>query len=160
MESVYLTHEGLTKLQSKLKNLVNVIRPEATAELKAAREHGDLSENAEYDAAKENLANIDNQISDLQQKLSRVEILDKNTLNSGEVRILSTVTLVNVKKGTEDQFTLVDPLQSDPAKKRISVKSPIGKGLLGKRVGDTVAIEVPSGEIKYTVKSIELSTSI
>ncbi len=160
METVYLTRDGVEKIRQELEKLVKVIRPEATLELKAAREHGDLSENAEYDAAKENLANIDYQIGSLQQKLSNVQILDEADISVDEVRILSKVTLSDTTKDTEVKYTLVDPLQSDPGKNLISVKSPIGKGLLGKKIGEDAVINVPSGQLKFRIVNIERSTSL
>ncbi|MDP8238982.1 MAG: transcription elongation factor GreA [Candidatus Hatepunaea meridiana] len=155
MGTVYLTHEGLNKLKIELRELVKVIRPEATIDLATAREHGDLSENAEYDAARENLNDIDRRIYELQKNLSNVEIIEENSIRSDEIRVLCKVMLENLGNGSKIDYTLVDPLQSDPAKKRISLKSPIGKGLLGKRVGDEVTINVPSGKIHFKVLSID-----
>jgi len=155
MGTVYLTHEGLNKLKIELRELVKVIRTEATIDLATAREHGDLSENAEYDAARENLNDIDRRIYELQQNLSNVEIIEENSIKSDEIRVLCKVMLENLGNGSKIDYTLVDPLQSDPTKKRISLKSPIGKGLLGKRVGDEVSISVPSGEIQFKVLSID-----
>jgi len=160
MEMVYLTHDGLDKLKQELRHLLHVARSEATADLATARAHGDLSENAEYDAAREKLAKIDVQIGDLQGKLSRVHIIDENSLGTDEVRILSRVTLENLSNGSKIDYTIVDPLQADPSKRLISVKSPIGKGLLGKRVDDEVTIEVPSGEICFKVLDIERARGI
>lgn len=160
MDNVYLTREGFEKLRSELAHLVKVVCPEATKELATAREHGDLSENAEYDAARENLAEINRQIKELQVKLSKVEIINHDELSVDEVRIFSRVTLLNVKDDARVTYTLVDPLQSDPTKGRISMKSPIGKGLLGKKIGDEIKIEVPSGTIHLRVLEIDIETEI
>ena len=160
METVYLTRVGLGKLTRDLEHLVKVIRPEATANLASAREHGDLSENAEYDAARENIADIDRRIVELQQNLSNVTIIEADSISNHEVRILSKVTLQNMVDGSKTDYTLVDPLQTDPEKQRISVKSPIGKGLLGKRVNDEVIIDVPSGKIHFKVLALERMTDL
>ena len=160
MDMVYLTHEGLNKLKRELEHLVKVVLPQATEQLAKAREHGDLMENAEFDAARENLSEITRRISELHKKLARVEILEVGNISKDEIRILSRVTLENVINGTKVDYTLVDPLQSDPQKKLISVKSPIGKGLLGKKVGDLVTINVPTGEIRFRVLAIERSTGL
>ncbi len=154
-ETVYLTQEGLKKLRQDLEHLIKEVRPAATAQLEEARAHGDLSDNAEYDAARENIASIDRRITELQLKLSRVQIIDENELNTDEARILSRVTLLNLNKGGEVEYILVDSLQADPMRRMISVKSPIGKGLLGKQVGDEVTIDTPSGKVGFRVLSIE-----
>jgi len=159
-EAVYLTHDGLDKLKSDLEHLVKVVRPEATEQLAAARAHGDLSENAEYDAARDNLSEITRRISELQKKLSNVVLIEDDNIGRDDVRILSCVTLENSKNGSKNDYTLVDPLQSDPAKNLISVKSPIGKGLLGKKVGDEVTINIPSGEIHFKILAIRRITGI
>jgi len=160
MDTVYLTRDGLEKLRKELERLVKVVRPEATVQLTVARAHGDLSENAEYDAAKDNLATIDRKIGDLQTQLSRVQILEESDLSDGEVRILSVVTLLELGKNREVRYTLVDPLQADPMQNLISVKSPIGKGLLGKKVGEEASITIPSGEIRFRVVAIERSKGL
>ncbi len=160
MENIYVTHEGFEKLRKNLDELVNKIRPEAVDELVAAREKGDLSENAEYDAAKEKLAGIDRQIGDLQTKFSNVQLVDAKDLKSDEVRILSRVTIVNTKNDVKMDYTIVDPVQADPSKRLLSIKSPIAQGLLGKKAGETVEIEVPSGKVSFKIERIELNTDI
>ena len=160
MERVYLTHEGLEKLRRTLDNLTNTVRPKVAASLTEARSKGDLSENAEYDAAREELASVDRQISEIQSKFSRVQIIDSDAMGTDEVRILSSVTLLNLNRNTQVKYTIVDPLQADPAKYLISIQSPIAKGLLGKKVGDRVTIEVPSGELNLEVLEIERSEGL
>jgi len=159
-ETVYLTREGLDKLKSDLEYLMKEVRPKATEQMAAARAHGDLMENAEYDAARDNLHEITRRISEFQQKLSKVELLDDDSIGRDEVRILSCVKLEDSRNGRKIEYTIVDPLQSDPSKGLISVQSPIGKGLLGKKVGDNVTINVPSGEICFKVLEIARSTGI
>ena len=155
MDTVYLTREGFEKLRRELERLVKEVRPAATAGLEAARAHGDLFENAEFDAARENLVSIDRRIADLQLKLNRVQIIDEQELSSDKARILSRVTLLNLNKGNEVEYVLVDGVQADPTQQLISVDSPIGRGLLGKQVGDEVSIDVPSGKVRFRVLSIE-----
>jgi len=160
MEKVYLTREGLEKQRKELEILVRENRPEAVHQLAVARAHGDLSENAEYDAAREKLGDIDRRIGDLQQKLSRVQIIDQEDMASDEVRILSKVKLKNVTSNLVFEYTLVDPMQSNPSLKLISVQSPIGSGLLGKKVGDVVEIDVPSGKLNLRIEEINRSEGL
>jgi len=160
MDRVYLSHEGLAKVKGELIRLMEVVRPEVTKSLSTARDHGDLSENAEYDAAKEKLADVDRQIGELQHKLMRVEIIDADILKSDEIRIHSRAILLNINRNIKVTYTLVDPLQADPLEGLISMKSPIGKGLLGKKVGEIVEIEAPSGVIKFEVLTIERETEL
>ncbi len=160
MEKVYLTREGLEKQRKELELLVKEHRPEAVHQLAVARAHGDLSENAEYDAAKEKLGDIDRRIGDLQEKLSRVQIIDQSDMATDEVRILSKVKLKNMSNGTVFEYTLVDPMQSNPSLKLISVQSPIGSGLLGKKVGEVVTIDVPSGILNLKVEEINRSEGL
>lgn len=155
MDTVYLTREGLEKLRRELETLVKEVRPEALRQLSTAREHGDLSENAEYHAARERLAEIDRKIGALQNQMARVEILDEEAIRTDEVRILTRVALLNLDTRQELVYTLVDPLQSDPRNHLISVKSPIGRGLLGARLGQEVTIHTPSGQIRMRVLKIE-----
>lgn len=160
MDTIFLTHDGLEKFRLELSRLVNEIRPAAAEELAAAREKGDLSENAEYNAAREHLATIDRKISDLHNNLTNVQIIDKDALTNNEVRIFSRVKLLNLKDNTELNYSLVDPVESDPSKRLISVKSPIAKGILGKQVGDEATITIPSGELVVRILSIDLNTEV
>ncbi len=160
MDTIYLTRKGLDTLRKDLNLLVNIERPTAAQELATAREKGDLSENAEYAAAREKLASIDRRIGRLQEKLSSVQLLESDDLSSDEVRILTRVKMVNVSSKREAEYTLVDPVQADPARKLISVKSPIARGILGKRVGEEVKIDVPSGEVTFKILSIQPSEGL
>jgi transcription elongation factor GreA len=157
METVYLTREGLEKLRKDLEHLLREVRPAATESLASARALGDLSENAEYHAAKENLAAIDRRIGTLQTQLTRVHIIDESALANDEIRILTRVRLLDLDRQTEATYTLVDPLQANPAQDLISIKSPIGRGLLGKRKGDEVSISIPSGSLRLRVLDFERS---
>ena len=160
MDIIYLTRAGAEKLRRDLEHLVKVARPAATIDLATAREHGDLSENAEYDAARDNLASIDMNIMELQRKLSFVQIIEEGQFSNDEVHILSKVTLLDTKRNREMEYTLVDPEQTDPSRRLISVKSPIGQGLLGKKVGEEVTITIPVGEITLKVLAIETAEGV
>lgn len=142
-------------MRQDLDRLVNKVRPIAVADLAQAREKGDLSENAEYDAAREKLSDIDRQINELHQKFNNVQLISTNDLDKDEIRILSTVTIKDLGNNFEMKYTIVDPVQADPAKKLISFKSPIAKGLMGKKVGDVAEIQVPSGVKSYEIISTE-----
>ena len=155
MEIVYLTKDGLLKLENELRKLETTIRKEATEKLEEARKHGDLSENAEYDAAKEELAHIDYRINNLRQKLANVHILDSKNVGVNEIRILNKVTLLDLITNAKFVYTLVSPEEMDIDKGLISVKSPVGKALLGKKVGDIANFSVPAGANKWKVLKIE-----
>ncbi|MBT7616113.1 MAG: transcription elongation factor GreA [Calditrichaeota bacterium] len=159
-EPSYLTHEGVKKLRAELDELVNKIRPVATADLAQAREKGDLSENAEYDAARLRLREIDDLIGELGRKFNNLHIIDESVLNSDEVRILSKVKIRNLKNNIEMEYTVVDPMQANPAKHLLSLKSPIVQGLLGKKVGDEAVIAIPSGEVTFKIISIEINEDL
>jgi len=160
MEKVYLTRDGLEKQRKELEALVKEARPEAVHQLAVARAHGDLSENAEYDAAREKLNDLDRRIADMQVILSRVQIIDQGDMATDEARILSKVKLKNMTTGSVVEYTLVDPVQSNPSLKLISVQSPIGAGLLGKKVGELVEIGTPSGKLNLRIEEINRSEGL
>ncbi len=151
---VYLTPEGLKKLKEELEYLKYTEMPEITKRIAEARDKGDLSENAEYHAAKEEQVRVNNKIQELQSTLARVRILDDKDLDTSKVLIFSTVKIKNVNNGMEKTYTLVSESEADLSAGKISVDSPIGKGLLGKKVGDVAAIEVPAGIVKFEILEI------
>jgi len=153
--SRYYTEEGLQKLKDELDYLIRVERPSISAQIAEARDKGDLSENAEYDAAKEAQGLLELKISKLQELVSSARIIDESKMDSSKVLILSTVKIKNLKNGATMSYTLVPEKEADLKKRKISVDSPIAKGLLGKQVGDKVEIEVPAGIIPFEV--IEVS---
>jgi len=153
--SRYYTEEGLQKLKDELDHLIRVERPSISAQIAEARDKGDLSENAEYDAAKEAQGMLELKISKLQEIVSSARIIDESKMDSSKVLILSTVKIKNLKNGATMSYTLVPEKEADLKKSKISVDSPIAKGLLGKKVGDKVEIEVPAGIIPFEV--IEVS---
>ena len=155
LETLYLTRDGLTNLENELIDLEKVKRKEATEKLEEARKHGDLSENAEYDAAKEELSRIDYKIHQLHQKLSSVHILNTENVGVDNIRILNKVTLKDMDKNFEFEYTLVSPEEMDIERGLISVKSPVGLALLGKKVGDIAEFSVPAGEKRWKVLKIE-----
>lgn len=151
----YYTKEGLDKLKAELNHLKSVERPSISEQIAEARDKGDLSENAEYDAAKEAQGLLEAKISKLEQVLSNARVLDDSDLDTSKVLILSNVKIKNVDNGMELAYTLVAENEADLKAKKISVDSPIGKGLLGKKVGDIADIQVPNGIMKFEV--IEIS---
>lgn len=153
-ESKYFTEEGLKHLQEELENLVSVERPSISQQIAEARDKGDLSENAEYDAAKEAQGLLELKISQIQTKLANAKIIDESKMDASKAYILSTVTIKNLKTGTTMKYTLVPEEESNLKQARISVESPIAKGLLGKEVGDNVEIQVPAGTIPFEIIDI------
>ena len=154
-EAKYYTEEGLKKLRDELDHLLKVERPSISAQIAEARDKGDLSENAEYDAAKEAQGLLELKISKLQEKLRNARILDESKMDSSKVLLLSTVTIKNLKNKATMKYTLVPEEEADLKKSKISVASPMAKGLLGKKVGDKVDIVVPAGTIPFEI--IEVS---
>ncbi|MCK0158644.1 transcription elongation factor GreA [Cellulophaga sp. F20128] len=150
----YYTIEGLKKLKEELNKLKNIERPKASQDIAEARDKGDLSENAEYDAAKEAQGLLELKISKLEEIVSNARIIDESQLDNSKVLVLSTVKLKNQSNGTEMKYTLVAESEADLKTGKISVNSPIGKGLLGKKVGDEAEIAVPNGKIKLTILEI------
>ena len=150
----YYTEEGLKKLKDELNQLKDIERPKASNAIAEARDKGDLSENAEYDAAKEAQGMLEMRISKLEETLSNARVIDESQLDNSKVLVLSKVTIKNQLNGMEMNYTLVADGEADLATGKISVNSPIGKGLLGKSVGDIAQINVPSGEIKFQIIQI------
>ena len=150
----YYTEKGLKELRQKLDHLKDIERPLASKAIGEARDKGDLSENAEYDAAKEAQGMLEMRISKLEETLSNARVIDESQLDNSKVLVLSKVTIKNQLNGMEMNYTLVADGEADLATGKISVNSPIGKGLLGKSVGDIAQINVPSGEIKFEIIQI------
>ncbi|GAA4294549.1 transcription elongation factor GreA [Aestuariibaculum suncheonense] len=151
----YYTPEGLKKLRDELKQLKDIERPKASQAIADARDKGDLSENAEYDAAKEAQGLLEMKISKLEEVLSNARIIDESQLDTSKVLVLSKVKIKNQTNGMEVTYTLVAESEANLAAGKISVNSPIGKGLLGKSVGDVAEIQVPNGVMKFDI--IEIS---
>ena len=150
----YYTAEGLKKLRAELNQLKDVERPKASQAIADARDKGDLSENAEYDAAKEAQGLLEMKISKLEETLSNARLIDESQLDTSKVLVLSKVKLKNQANGMEMTYTLVAESEANLAAGKISVNSPIGKGLLGKQVGDVAEINVPNGKINFEILEI------
>jgi len=153
-EARYFTEEGLKKLREELKQLKSVERPKISQQIAEARDKGDLSENAEYDAAKEAQGLLELKISKLDLSLRNARIIDESKMDTSKVLLLSTVTIKNLKNNATMKYTLVPEEESDLKIGKISVESPIARGLLGKEVGDKVDITVPAGTIPFEVIEI------
>ena len=150
----YYTEKGLKKLRKKLDQLKDVERPRASQAIAEARDKGDLSENAEYDAAKEAQGLLELEISKLEETLSNARIIDDTKLDTSKVLVLSTVKIKNLNNSASMEYKLVAQSEADLAKGKISVDSPIGKGLLGKKVGDIAEISIPNGNVKFEILEI------
>lgn len=150
----YYTVEGLKNLKDELNELRDVQRPKASQDIAEARDKGDLSENAEYDAAKEAQGLLEMRISKMENTFANARLIDESQLDTSKVLVLSTVKLKNQNNGMEMNYTLVAESEADLKTGKISVNSPIGKGLLGKEVGDVAEITVPNGTIKFDILEI------
>ena len=150
----YYTPEGLKKLRDELNHLRDVERPKASQAIAEARDKGDLSENAEYDAAKEAQGLLELKISKLEATLANARVIDESQLDDSKVHVLSTVNIRNVANNMEMTYTLVAESEADVKTGKISVSSPIGKGLLGTSVGDIAEVIVPNGVLKFKILSI------
>lgn len=150
----YYTKEGLQKLKDELDHLIQVERPAISRQIAEARDKGDLSENAEYDAAKDAQGLLELKISRLQEIISNARVIDESKMDSSKVLLLSKVKIKNVKTGTSMTYMLVPEKEANIREGKISVGSPIAKGLLGKKVGDTAEIEVPAGKMTFEILDI------
>lgn len=156
MSQVYLTKEGLLKLKKELDHLMNVERPAISRLIGEAIEKGDISENAEYDSAKDAQGLLEAKIAELQGKIANARILDESKIKTSKVQILNVVTIKNQKNGSTMKYTLVPETEADLKQGKISINTPIAKGLMGKKVGDVVDIKVPSGIIPFEIVDISL----
>ena len=150
----YMTQKGYDELVAKLQHMESVDRPAASAAIAEARDKGDLSENAEYDAAKEWQGILETEIAMLKKAIIEAKIIDITHLDTSTVQILSTVELRNVKNKMTMKYTIVSATEADLRNGKISVETPIAKGLLGKKVGDIAEIKVPQGTVQLEVMSI------
>ncbi len=155
MAAIYLTRDGHQKLMEELEYLKTVKRRELSKAIGEARAHGDISENAEYDAAKEAQALNEQRIAELQERLGDAVILDDSAIPTDEVLIGAAVTLQDMDTDEELVYVLVSELEADYTSGKISVTSPVGEGLLNHKVGDTVEISIPAGKLRYRIKKIQ-----
>ncbi|MCK9342674.1 MAG: transcription elongation factor GreA [Massilibacteroides sp.] len=152
----YMTKEGYDKILKEIHLLEAVRRPEISAQIAEARDKGDLSENAEYDAAKEAQGMMEAKLAQLKGLLANARLIDESKIQTETVQILNKVKIKNVKNGAIMTYSLVPDSESDLKKSKISVNTPIAKGLIGKRVGDIVEIKVPSGLMQFEIIDISI----
>jgi transcription elongation factor GreA len=150
---VYLSREGLERLRAELQELVEVRRPEIAARIQEAKGHGDLTENAEYEEAKNEQAFVEGRIQQLEALIKSAQIIDDEPRSSDHVQIGSTV-VVRDQDGNEQTFTIVGWAEARPSEGKISNESPVGRALLGRRQGDQVVVRVPAGDVSYTIVGI------
>ncbi len=154
MDQIILTKEGAKKLYDELNYLKKIKRPEIIAAIAEARRKGDLSENAEYDAAKEEQQKLETRIHQLEIMASRVEVLDEDKIPADKAYLGARVDLVDMETGKKFYYILINEYEADYAERRISITAPVGKSLLGKGIGDEVEVTVPRGTLKYKVIKI------
>lgn len=152
----YMTQEGYDKLRAELEELKTTGRSEAAKAIAEAREKGDLSENAEYDAAKDAQGLLEAKINELEKALANARVIDESSLDTSKVTILSKIRLKNLKVNKEITYQLVSETEANLKEKKISVNSPIGQGLLGKEVGDVAEIQTPGGKMQFEILEISL----
>ena len=150
----YMTQEGYDALNNTIKQLEAEERPKVTQQIAEARDKGDLSENAEYDAAKEAQAHLEDKIAMLKAQLGNARVLEPSQIKTDEVQILNHVSLLNKKKGEEKSYYIVSDAEANFKENKISVNTPIAKGLLGKKVGDIAEIQVPAGTLVFEILEI------
>ena len=154
MATQYMTADGLQKLKDELLQMESVERPRVIHAITEARDKGDLSENAEYDAAKEEQSKLEARIAFLKARIADARIIDESRISTKEVQILTKVKVKNVKNGAVKEYHLVTEGEADLAQGKISVTTPIAKGLLGKKVGDIAEVRVPAGVIQFEILEI------
>ena len=154
----YMSQDGYDKLVAKLQHLESVERPKASAAIAEAADKGDLSENSEYDAAKETQAHLEAKITEMKMTIAQAKIVDTSRLSNEAVQIMSTVKMTNLSNGIKMEYTIVSESEANLKQGKISIKIPIAQGLLNKKVGDEVEIEIPRGKIKLRVD--EISTNL
>ncbi len=150
----YMSEEGYKKLLAELKHMETVQRLEISRQIADARDKGDLSENAEYDAAKEAQGMLEMKIAQLKEVIASAKIIDESKLSADTVQILSKVELKNAKNGAKMTYTIVSESEADLKQGKISVNTPIAQGLLGKKVGDVAEIKVPQGTVTFEIANI------
>ena len=152
-KKIYLTKEGLGELKKEFEELSKVKRPDILSRVSQARDLGDLSENAEYSAAREELSFIDGRLDELEELLRQATVIRNGRSAGGAIKLGSKVT-VNIK-GKKEDFTVVGEWEADPKEKKISHESPLGKALLGKKVGEKIEVEAPAGKVLYSIVSVK-----
>lgn len=154
LDKQYVTKAGMEKLIAQLDEWRNQKRPVMVKQLATARAHGDLSENAEYHAAREELARIDQRIMQIELMVRSAIVVDETLVNTDQVRIFTRVRIRDEKKKSEREYSIVSSAEANPVEGKISHESPVGKGLIGAKVGETVNIEIPAGVVQWTILEI------
>ncbi len=157
-EKLPMTADGLSKLKSELENLKNSERPNIIKAIAEAREHGDLSENAEYHAAREKQSFIEGRISELENKISRAEVIDISSLDNSKVTFGATVTITDLSSNETNTYTIVGADESDIEKNLISISAPLGRAMINKTINDVIEVTTPSGLKEYQINSIKYSS--
>lgn len=152
----YMSQEGYDKLVAELHRLESVERPKASAAIAEAADKGDLSENSEYDAAKEAQAHLEAKINDMKMTIAQAKIVDMSRLSTDTVQLMSTVVMTNQANGRQMKYTIVSESEANLKQGKISIKTPIAQGLLNKKVGDVVEIKIPRGVLKVKIDSISI----
>ncbi|MDY3848033.1 MAG: transcription elongation factor GreA [Prevotella sp.] len=152
----YMSQEGYDKMVAELQRLESVERPKASAAIAEARDKGDLSENSEYDAAKEAQAHLEDKINKMKLAISEAKIIDTSRLSTGIVQIMSKVEMTNLANNAKMSYTIVSESEANLREGKISIMTPIAQGLLGKKVGDEVEIKIPRGTIKLRIENITI----
>ena len=153
----YMSQEGYDNLIAELQRLESIERPKASAAIAEARDKGDLSENSEYDAAKEAQAHLEDKINKLKSTIAEAKIIDTSRLSTDSVQILTKVEMTNIITKTKMTYTIVSENEADLRAGKISIQTPIAQGLLGKKVGDEVEIKIPRGTIKLRIENISIA---
>lgn len=153
-EELVMTQEGLDNLKKRLEYLKTVKRYEVAARIKTAREYGDLSENAEYDEAKSEQGFVEGEISELEAKIKKVKVIDDNDIHTEDVGVGSIVKVKDLEFGDTEEYKIVGSAESDIAQNKLSNESPVGRGLIGAKVGQVVTIPIPDGEVQYEILEI------
>ncbi|MGH6883038.1 MULTISPECIES: transcription elongation factor GreA [Hypericibacter] len=154
MTKIPMTADGFTRLEDELRHLKSVERPAVIRAIAEAREHGDLSENAEYHAARERQSFIEGRVAELEDKISRAEVIDVSRLSGKEVKFGATVTLLDEDTEEKASYQIVGQDESDIAAKRLSISSPLARALIGKHVGDTIEVTTPGGSKSYEITKV------
>ena len=156
MAIVYMTQEGYDKKMAELDHLENFERPEVINAIREARDKGDLSENAEYDAAKERQGLLEAKIAELKNLIAGARIIDESKISTDEVQLLNRVTIKNVANGMQMTYTIVTETEANLREGKISITTPIAKGLLGHKVGEVVDVQAPAGKMKFEILDIAI----
>jgi len=152
----YFTEEGLKKILDEIERMENVERPNISAQIAEARDKGDLSENAEYDAAKEAQGLLEMKIAELKSKVANARVIDKSQIDTSEVKLLTKVTIKNKKNGATITYEIVPDPEADLKAKKIAISTPIAQGLLGKKVGEIAEVKVPAGIMPFEILDITI----